>query len=109
MTGRYTNKKKITYMASLGILIVLTVSCAENSTSTITKIDNSDISETTQSGQQPTPQSDTDTVGNNTSIKEELAGNEKEILPIRFKISFLTILISLIASLIKLLKKPVCH
>ena len=86
MTGRYTNKKKITYMASLGILIVLTVSCAENSTSTITKIDNSDISETTQSGQQPTPQSDTDTVGNNTSIKEEeLAGNEKEILTNTFQ------------------------
>ena len=42
---------KITYMAFLGILIALMVSCAENSTPTISEVDNSDISKTTQSEQ----------------------------------------------------------
>jgi hypothetical protein len=42
---------KITYMAFLGILIALMVSCAENSTPTISEVDNSDISKTTQSQQ----------------------------------------------------------
>ena len=76
---------KITYMAFLGILIALMVSCAENSTPTITEVHNSDISKTTQS-QQPTPQPDTDTTVNNTTSKdEELVGNEKEILTNTFQ------------------------
>ena len=76
---------KITYMAFLGILIAPMVSCAENSTPTITEVHNSDISKTTQS-QQPTPQPDTDTIGNNTTSKdEELVVNEKEILTNTFQ------------------------
>jgi len=76
---------KITYMAFLGILIALMVSCAENSTPTITEVHNSDISKTTQS-QQPTPQPDTDTIGNSTTSKdEELVGNEKGILTNTFQ------------------------
>tara|TARA_S200000501_G_scaffold378262_2_gene440032 strand:- start:1291 stop:2385 length:1095 start_codon:yes stop_codon:yes gene_type:complete len=79
-------KKRITYMAFLGMLIALTVSCAENSTSAITKVNNSGISETTQSEQQSTSQSDTDAVGNTTTSKEEeLVGNEKEILTDTFQ------------------------
>ena len=77
---------KTTYMAFLGMLIALTVSCAENSTPTISEVDNSDISKTTQSEQQPTPQPDTDTIGNNTTSKdEELVGNEKETLTNTFQ------------------------
>ena len=77
---------KTTYMAFLGMLIALTVSCAENSTPTISEGDNSDISKTTQSEQQPTPQPDTDTIGNNTTSKdEELVGNEKETLTNTFQ------------------------
>ena len=77
---------KITYMAFLGMLIALSVSCADNSTSTTTKVDNSDISESTQSEQQSTPQSETNTVGNSTNSKDkELAGNEKEILTNTFQ------------------------
>ena len=76
---------KITYMAFLGMLIALMVSCAENSTPTISEVDNSDISKTTQS-QQPTPQPDTDTIGNSTTSKdEELVVNEKEILTNTFQ------------------------
>ena len=72
---------KITYMAFLGMLIALMVSCAENSTPTISEVDNSDISKTTQS-QQP----DTDTIGNSTTSKdEEVVGNEKEILTNTFQ------------------------
>ena len=77
---------KIIYIAFLGILIALTVSCAENSTSTITEVNYSDISETTQSEQQPTPQTETETIGNSpTSKDEELVGNEKEILTNTFQ------------------------
>ena len=73
---------KITYMAFLGVLIALMVSCAENSTPTISEVDNSDISKTTQSEPQP----DTDTTGNNTTSKdEELVGNEKGILTNTFQ------------------------
>ena len=73
---------KIIYMAFLGILIALTVSCAENSTSTIKEVHNSDISKTTESQQQP----DTDTIGNSTTSKdEEVVGNEKEILTNTFQ------------------------
>ncbi len=76
---------KITYMAFLGMLIALMVSCAENSTPTISEVDNSDISKTTQS-QQPTPQPDTDTIGNSTTSKDEgLVVNEKEILTNTFQ------------------------
>ena len=77
---------KITYMAFLGMLIALMVSCAENSSPAISEVDNSDISKTTQSEQQPTPQPDTDTIGNSTTSKdEELVGNEKEILTNTFQ------------------------
>ena len=77
---------KIIYMAFLGMLIALMVSCAENSTPTISEVDNSDISKTTQSQQQPIPQPDTDTTGNSTTSKdEELVGNEKEILTNTFQ------------------------
>ena len=77
---------KIIYMAFFGILISLTISCAENSTSTIAEVHNSDISKTTQSQQQPTPQPDTDTPGDSTTSKdEELIGNEKEILTDTFQ------------------------
>ena len=73
---------KIIYMAFLGILIALTVSCAENSTSTIKEVHNSDISKTTESQQQP----GTDTIGNSTTSKdEEVVGNEKEILTNTFQ------------------------
>ena len=57
---------KITYMAFLGMLIALMVSFAENSTPTISEVNISDISKTTQS-EQPTPQPDTDTIGNSTT------------------------------------------
>lgn len=77
---------KIIYMAFLGMLIALMVSCAENSTPTITEVHNSDISKTTESQQQPTPQPDTDSIGNSTTSKdEELVGNEKEILTNTFQ------------------------
>ena len=77
---------KIIYMAVFGILISLTISCAENSTSTIAEVHNSDISKTTQSQQQPTPRPDTDTPGDSTTSKdEELVGNEKEILTDTFQ------------------------
>jgi len=77
---------KITYMAFLGMLIALMVSCAENSSPAISEVDNSDISKTTQSEQQPTPQPDTDTIGNSTTSKdEELVGNEKGILTNTFQ------------------------
>ena len=76
---------KITYMAFLAMLVALTVSCAENSTPTISEVNISDISKTTQS-EQPTPQPDTDTIGNSTTSKdEELIGNEKEILTNTFQ------------------------
>jgi len=79
-------KMKITYMAFLGMLIALLVSCAENSTPTISEVDNSNISETTQSEQQSTPQSDTDIIGNSTTSKGEgLVVNEKEILTNTFQ------------------------
>ena len=79
-------KMKIIYMAFFGILISLTISCAENSTSTIAEVHNSDISKTTQSQQQPTPQPDTVTSGDSTTSKdEELIGNEKEILTDTFQ------------------------
>ena len=77
---------KIIYMAFFGILISLTISCAENSTSTIAEVHNSDISKTTQSQRQPTPQPDTDTPGDSTTSKDEgLIGNEKEILTDTFQ------------------------
>jgi len=73
-------------MAFLGMLIALMVSCAENSSPAISEVDNSDISKTTQSEQQPTPQPDTDTIGNSTTSKdEELVGNEKGILTNTFQ------------------------
>ena len=101
---------KIIYMAFFGILISLTISCAENSTSTIAEVHNSDISKTTQSQQQPTPQPDTDTLVTAPPAKmKNLLEMKKKSLPIRFKTSFPTIPISLTVSLTQLLDKPVCR
>ena len=79
-------KIKTTLMVLLGMFISLMVSCAENTTSTTMGVDNSNLSKTTQPSPIASTQSDTDTVGNSTTSKEEeLVRNEKEILTNTFQ------------------------
>ena len=80
------SKIKTTLMVLLGMFISLMVSCAENTTSTTMGVDNSNLSKTTQPSPIASNQSDTDTVGNSTTSKEEeLVRNEKEILTNTFE------------------------
>jgi len=80
------SKIKTTLMVLLGMFISLMVSCAENTTSTTMGVDNSNLSKTTQPSPIASTQSDTDTVSNSTTSKEEeLVRNEKEILTNTFQ------------------------